>query len=124
MNEEGEILPKGITLTCSSGLNFTGIPETWPNNCTELAEKCTVPSLSDGSNLSPNPAVASELAVGEILTLSCNDSYVLEDGSSFYTTTCAAFTADTGNFFLKSNVNGVILNRQNLFLKYCQSSLD
>ena len=39
MNEDGEILHKGITLTFSSGLNFTGILETWPNNCTELAEK-------------------------------------------------------------------------------------
>ena len=40
MNQDGDMLPNGVSLTCSSGLNFTGVPEIWPNNCTELTEKC------------------------------------------------------------------------------------
>ena len=57
MNQDGEMLPNGISLACSSELNFTGIPEIWANNCTELSEKCTVPSLTDESNLDPDPVV-------------------------------------------------------------------
>ena len=57
MNQDGELLPNGISLACSAGLNFTGIPKIWPNNCTELSEKCTVPSLMDESNLDPDPVV-------------------------------------------------------------------
>ena len=42
---------------------------------------------------SPQTCVWSELAVGEILTLNCNDSYALEDGSTSYITTCAAYSS-------------------------------
>ena len=94
INENGEILHNGISLTCSNELNFTGIPETWPNNCTELSEKCIVPTMDD-SNMIPDPIVGSELSLGGILTLNCNESEALEDGSTSFTTVCKSFETDT-----------------------------
>ena len=42
-----------------------------------------------------DPAVGSELALGDILTLNCNESYALEDGSTSFTTICKSFEKDT-----------------------------
>ena len=72
MNEDGELLPNGISLACSAGLNFTGIPEMWPNNCTELSEKCTVPSLMDESNLDSDPVVGTGVLVKSISAIKNN----------------------------------------------------
>ena len=52
------------------------------------------------------PIEVQQQAFGEILTLNCNESYALEDGSTSFTTICKSFEKDTDpNYEVKFNTD-------------------
>ena len=85
-------------MTCGADLNFTNVPETWPQNCTEIVEKCPNPTPAEDANYDPDPeeGAGTETSVGESLNYNCKTDHELEDGATSYKVTCAAVPKDGG----------------------------
>ena len=98
---DGKLFGDKIELTCWNHLNFTGVPESWPE-CKEINDTCEILAPPDTSNFKPQPEDMENLKPNEILTYECADAtHVLDtdENNNKINVTCKLQSSDTSPYY-------------------------
>ena len=98
---DGKLYGDKIELTCWNLLNFTGVPESWPE-CKEINDTCEILAPPDTSNFKPQPEDMENLKPNEILTYECADAtHVLDtdENNNKINVTCKLQSSDTSPYY-------------------------